>query len=150
MTGTGHKLEQLGYRVEEVEHLGHKEQHQGLAEVGQYGHHRKGHARKVAERVAHKHLGRVPATQPDRQTSCQESCAPLPPIHNHAAHPLERSLKQRQRNAIPATKQKNKLTTPPPPPKSPKMHFKRYQQHRQTNTILCMCIDIKLKTHTED
>ena len=63
VSGTGHKFEKLGYGVEEVQHLRHKEQHHGFTEVGQNCHYCKCHASEVAECVTHKHLRRIPAIE---------------------------------------------------------------------------------------
>ena len=50
----------LGQTEQEVDELGHKEQHHGLAKVAQDADHRESHACAVAEGVAHKHFGGEP------------------------------------------------------------------------------------------
>lgn len=61
MPWTGHEPEQLRTRVHEVDYLRHKQQHHCFAEMAQNADNGQSHAREVAERVAHKHTGRVPA-----------------------------------------------------------------------------------------
>jgi len=63
VSGTGDDVEELWQGVDEVDNLGEEEEQHGLAEVPQNAHHRKGHPRKVAEGVPHKHRGGVPARQ---------------------------------------------------------------------------------------
>lgn len=60
---TGYDMKKLRKRVEKVNHLRKEEQQHGFTEVAQDADNSKGHACKVAERVSHKHWGRVPATK---------------------------------------------------------------------------------------
>ena len=57
--GTGYELEELRYRIQEIDDLRDEKEQHGLAEVAQDGNNSERHARKVAERVAHKNLCRI-------------------------------------------------------------------------------------------
>ena len=60
MTRAGDEAEELGAGEEEIEDLGEKEEEERLGEVAEDADNGKGHTTKVAERVAHECLGRVP------------------------------------------------------------------------------------------
>jgi hypothetical protein len=56
----GDEPEKLRHRVQKVENLWQKEEQHCFAEVSKDADHRKGHSRKVAERVSHKHSAGIP------------------------------------------------------------------------------------------
>mmetsp|Transcript_6929 Transcript_6929/g.16698 ORF Transcript_6929/g.16698 Transcript_6929/m.16698 type:complete len:405 (-) Transcript_6929:244-1458(-) len=62
-----HKLEELRRRVQEVEDLRREEEEERLAEVAQDASDAEGHASKVSERVANKHLRGVPVEGEQRK-----------------------------------------------------------------------------------
>ena len=66
MARTRYKLEQLWHREQKIENLRHEKQKQRLAEMSQNANHGKGHARKVAKRVAHKHPTRISVVDEQR------------------------------------------------------------------------------------
>lgn len=57
------QAEELRCRVDEVENLRNEQEKQGFAEMTQYPHNCKNHASKVAIRISHKHLSRVPVVR---------------------------------------------------------------------------------------
>lgn len=66
MARAGDDMEELRQGVEEVQHLWDKEEQHGFAEMPKDAHHSEGHASKIAEGVAHKHPGWVPAFKHSR------------------------------------------------------------------------------------
>jgi len=60
-------MEQLRRRIDKVERLGDKQQDQRLAEVSEDAVDGEDHARKVAVRVPHKHLSRIPVVLQEGQ-----------------------------------------------------------------------------------
>lgn len=72
-------MEELWQRVQEVEHLGDEEEQHRFAEVPKDPHHGKSHARKIAEGVAHKHAGRIPAV--GQRTTAQPITKEAPEPH---------------------------------------------------------------------
>lgn len=82
---TRHEVEELGYTVQEVEHLRNEKQDHGLAEVAQDAHHRKGHASKIAEGVANKYTRWVPAPHYMNRLKRKQNDPNAPRVFIHSA-----------------------------------------------------------------